>query len=327
MKVELSAVNRFYRVSRPAAGARGLARIFRREVVDIHAVRDVSFTLGDGATLGYIGMNGAGKSTTLKMLSGVLGPSSGTVRLDGLDPVRNRRALSSRIGYLAPLKGHLWWDLPATDTFELVAQMYGLGRRAWRADAERLIAQLGFGDYLTTPVRQLSTGNRVKAELICTLLPRPDLIILDEPTLGLDLLAKEAIYDLLRSMRAESGATVVLASHDLRDVDALCDEIIIIDRSAVIWQGSIADIRMQWGGARQVTVEYSAPFTTVSAAHLTPTAKDRSSATYTFDANRFPVDALRQLLDDPRLIDMRVESLDLAKIVRQVYLTRPADQP
>lgn len=197
-------------------------------------------------------MNGAGKSTTLKMLTGVLAPSSGSVRLDGLDPLRARRQLARRIGFLSPLKGHLWWDLPAPDTFELVARMYDLDVATWRRDVAQLVAELDFTDHLLIPVRQLSTGNRVKAELICTLMPQPDMFILDEPTIGLDPLAKEAIHRVLRARRAESGLTMVLTSHDLHDVEALCDQIMIIDHGHVIFQGTTADIRARWGASRQV---------------------------------------------------------------------------
>lgn len=320
MKVQASQLNRFYRVSKPAPGARGLAKLFRREVEEIHAVRDVSFELEDGAALGYIGMNGAGKSTTLKMLTGVLAPSSGTVRLDGRDPMRSRRMLAKRIGFLAPLKGHLWWDLPAMDTFQLVARMYDLDRRAWLSDLERLANDLEFSHLTSVPVRQLSTGNRVKAELICTLLPKPDLVILDEPTIGLDLLAKEAIHRVLKALRLEMGATLVLTSHDLRDVDVLCNEIIIVDRGSVILQGSMAEIRKEWSGSRQIHVEHSEPVPAVLHEGLTLVASDRLSATYAFDSSQFPVDAVRYLLTNPAVVDMRVESLDLSEIVRQVYM-------
>ncbi|MGW0434418.1 ABC transporter ATP-binding protein [Micromonospora sp. NPDC003197] len=324
MKVEVSELNRFYRVRRAREGARGLGRLLRQQVEVIHAVRDVSFTIDDGMALGYIGMNGAGKSTTLKMLAGVLAPSSGTVRLDGRDPMRHRRELASRIGFLAPLKGHLWWDLPAMDTFQLVAKMYGLAEKPFRADLDRLTADLEFTELTTLPVRQLSTGNRVKAELICTLLPRPDLIILDEPTIGLDLLAKEAIHRVLRATKIEAGTTLVVTSHDLRDVDALCDEVIVIDKGSVIVQGAIGDIQKQWGTSRQIHVEYSAPVPELSFDELTLLTVDSRSVTYGFDSDQFPVEAVRRLLADPTVIDVRVDSVDLATVVREIYSGRPA---
>ncbi|MFG2074359.1 ABC transporter ATP-binding protein [Nonomuraea maritima] len=212
----------------------------RRNVV--HAVRDLSFSVAAGEFVGCLGPNGAGKSTTIKMLCGILTPTSGTVRMAGLDPARRRTTVARRIGVVFGQRTTLWWDLPLLDSFELCRHLYKVDRRLFRSRLDELTETLDLGAFLRTPVRQLSLGQRMRGDLAAALLHAPDVLVLDEPTIGLDVVSKAGIRDFLRRVNAERGTTVLLTTHDLVDVERLCRRVVLIDHGRLAFDGSLEQL-------------------------------------------------------------------------------------
>ncbi|MEO3887901.1 ATP-binding cassette domain-containing protein [Nonomuraea sp. B5E05] len=208
----------------------------------VHAVRDLSFTVSPGEFVGYLGPNGAGKSTTIKMLCGILTPTSGTVRVAGLDPSRRRTTLARRIGVVFGQRTTLWWDLPLADSFELIRHLYKVDRSAFRSRLAELADTLDLGAFIRTPVRQLSLGQRMRGDLTAALLHAPDVLVLDEPTIGLDVVSKAGIRDFLKRLNAERGTTVLLTTHDLGDIERLCRRVMLIDHGRLAFDGTLDDL-------------------------------------------------------------------------------------
>ncbi|GAA1300882.1 hypothetical protein Psi02_27870 [Planotetraspora silvatica] len=220
-----------------------LGRTFKVRGTVTHAVQDLSFGVEAGEFVGYLGPNGAGKSTTIKMLTGILAPTSGRLRVAGLDPSRRRTALARKIGVVFGQRTTLWWDLPLKDSFELIRLLYKVDRGAFRRRLDELCALLDIGDFLATPVRQLSLGQRMRGDITAALLHDPPILVLDEPTIGLDVVSKAGVRDFLRRLNAENGTTILLTTHDLGDVERLCRRVMLIDHGRLAFDGTVADLR------------------------------------------------------------------------------------
>jgi len=231
----------------------------RRERRTVEAVAGVDLTVHAGEMVGYIGPNGAGKSTTLKMFTGVLVPTSGTVRVCGLRPVPDRLALARRIGVVFGQRSQLWWDLPLEQSFALLRHVYRVPAGEHAARLAECTALLGLGAFLATPVRQLSLGQRMRAEVTAALLHAPEVLFLDEPTIGLDVVSKEAVRGFLAELNARSGTTVVLTTHDLADIERLCRRLVVVDAGRVVHDGTLAELHSRYGSRRRVVVELDEP--------------------------------------------------------------------
>ena len=227
----------------------------RRQAVDVEAVAGVSFTVGAGEMIGYVGPNGAGKSTTIKMLTGILQPSGGRVRVAGLDPARQRLEVAKRIGVVFGQRSQLWWDLPLRDSFELLRHIYRVPADAYRQRLAYFVELLELGSFLETPVRQLSLGQRMRGDLTAALLHAPPVLFLDEPSIGLDVVAKARIRELLAQINRDQGVTMLLTTHDMADIERLCSRMLIIDHGRVIYDGGLEAIREQYGDERTVVVD------------------------------------------------------------------------
>ncbi len=224
----------------------------------VTALQDVSFTLEPGEAVGYLGPNGAGKTTTLKILAGVLYPDGGDVRVLDFVPWEGRDAFKKRIAFVMGRKGQLWWDLPALDMFRLFQEMYQVPEAVFRGRLDDLAERFRVTDLLTTPVRNLSLGERMKMELIAALLHGPQVLFLDEPTLGLDVMAQHEIRTLLRGYVREQGLTLLMASHYMRDVEAICDRVILLDQGRVRFDGPLSDLKTRYAPYREVTATLTA---------------------------------------------------------------------
>jgi ABC-2 type transport system ATP-binding protein len=224
-----------------------------REVV--RAVDDVSLSVDSGEVVGYIGPNGAGKSTTIKMLTGILVPSSGSISVAGVDPQRRRVELARRIGVVFGQRTQLWWDLPLRDSFELLRHVYRVKAPVHAANLATFIELLDMGPFLDTPVRQLSLGQRMRGDLCAALLHDPAILYLDEPTIGLDVVSKSRVREFLATLNAERGVTIVLTTHDLSDVERLCSRLVVIDHGRVIHDGTVGEIKDRFGEFRTVVVD------------------------------------------------------------------------
>ncbi|MFD1934491.1 ATP-binding cassette domain-containing protein [Nonomuraea mangrovi] len=220
----------------------GAGRSFKVRRTVVHAVRDLSFSVAPGEFVGYLGPNGAGKSTTIKMLCGILTPTSGRVRVAGLDPSRRRTALARRIGVVFGQRTTLWWDLPLRDSFELIRLLYKVDRKVFAGRLEELVETLDLAGFMRTPVRQLSLGQRMRGDLTAALLHAPDVLVLDEPTIGLDVVSKNSIRAFLLKVNAERGTTVLLTTHDLGDIERLCRRVMLIDHGRLAFDGSLGDL-------------------------------------------------------------------------------------
>ena len=227
----------------------------RRTKVRVRAVDGVSLAVEPGELVGYIGPNGAGKSTTIKMLTGILVPSSGTIRVAGVDPQRRRVELARRIGVVFGQRTQLWWDLPLRESFELLRHVYRVPAERHAANLAAFVELLDMGSFLETPVRQLSLGQRMRGDLCAALLHDPSILYLDEPTIGLDVVSKSRVREFLAEVNRSSGVTVVLTTHDLSDVERLCSRLVVIDHGRVIHDGTVGEIKDRFGEFRTVVVD------------------------------------------------------------------------
>lgn len=224
-----------------------------REVVT--AVHDLDLTIEPGEMVGYIGPNGAGKSTTIKMLTGILVPTSGHLTVDGLVPFRQRTELARRIGVVFGQRTTLWWDLPLRDSFELLQKIYAIEPATFRRNLDQYVDLLEVGDLMDTPVRQLSLGQRMRGDIIAALLHDPAILYLDEPTIGLDVISKGRLREFLRTLNAERGTTLLLTTHDLADIEALCDRVVVIDHGTAVFDGPLTALRGLGGADRTLVVD------------------------------------------------------------------------
>src|SRR6266536_937322 len=249
--IEARGLNKTFRIARRRPGILGgLRSVLNPEVRVVRAVHDLDLCVERGEMIGFVGPNGAGKSTTIKMLTGILSPTGGYVRVAGLVPIQQRRQLAARIGVVFGQRTQLWWDLPLVDSLRLLRHLYRVPEARYNANFERLREMLDLKEFLDTPVRQLSLGQRMRVDLAAALLHDPELLYLDEPTIGLDVVAKARIREFLLSINAIQGVTVLLTTHDMDDVETLCPRMMIIDHGRKLYDGSVSEIRERFGGER-----------------------------------------------------------------------------
>jgi ABC-2 type transport system ATP-binding protein len=249
--IEARNLSKEFRVARRRPGVLGgLRSIVNPAVRIVKAVESLSLRVERGEMIGLVGPNGAGKSTSIKMMTGILMPSAGDLHVAGLVPIRQRRQLAGRIGVVFGQRSQLWWDLPLIDSLRLLKHLYRVPQARHEANMQRLRAMLDLDEFLDTPVRQLSLGQRMRGDIAAALLHEPEMLYLDEPTIGLDVVAKARIREFLLKLNAEQGTTILLTTHDMDDVEALCPRIVIIDHGKKLYDGSVSSIRVRFGGDR-----------------------------------------------------------------------------
>jgi ABC-2 type transport system ATP-binding protein len=292
----------------------------RRERTIVNAVDGITLAVDEGELLGYLGPNGAGKSTTIKMLTGILVPSSGRVRVAGLDPARQRIELTRRIGVVFGQRVQLWWDLPLRDSFELLRHVYRVPKLRYEENLARFTELLELGPFLGTPVRQLSLGQRVRGELSAALLHDPAVVFLDEPTIGLDVVAKQRARDFLVELNRERGVTVVLTTHDLGDIERLCSRLVVIDHGRVIWDGAIEELKRRYGRERTLVVdlEEPAPPLELPGARVTRVEGPRQWLSFRGDEVS-AAELTAAVAARAPLVDLAIEETEIEEIVRRIY--------
>src|ERR1700730_14069520 len=249
--IEAEHLSKIFRVARRRPGLLGgLRSVIDPEVREVEAVKDLALQVERGEMISLVGPNGAGKSTVIKMLTGILVPTSGVIHVAGLVPMQQRRELAGRIGVVFGQRTQLWWDLPLIDSLRLLRHLYRVPEARHSANLARLRSMLELDEFIETPVRQLSLGQRMRGDLAAALLHDPELLYLDEPTIGLDVVAKARIREFLLSINAEKGVTVLLTTHDMDDVETLCPRMVIIDHGRKLYDGTVAAIRERFGGKR-----------------------------------------------------------------------------
>ncbi|MEN0061547.1 MAG: ATP-binding cassette domain-containing protein [Myxococcota bacterium] len=320
--IEVTDLQRYYRMSSGSGGLWGRLRALATgDETLVKAVDGVSFRIEPGEFVGYVGPNGAGKSSTLKMLTGILRPTGGHIEVGGLVPHQQRTRLASRIGVVFGQRTQLWWDLSPEEGFDLLRHIYRVDEATHRRRLAALRERLDLGDFVRAPVRKLSLGQKMRCELAAALLHGPDVLFLDEPTIGLDVVVKTQLHAFLRQINADDGVTVLLTSHDLDDIERLCRRVMVLDQGHLLHDGDLTSLYRRYGHLRRLTVQLGDP---TSDLELPDGAeideRDAATITIVFDADRIAApDLVRQLLADHDVRDLSVQEARIEEVVRRIY--------
>ncbi|GLI09843.1 ABC transporter ATP-binding protein [Paenibacillus tyrfis] len=258
LAIDVHRLRKEFKVQKNREGLKGAVRdLFRREYNQVAAVKDISFQIPQGEICGYIGENGAGKSTTIKMLTGILVPTSGDIRVGGFIPYKEREKFVRNIGVVFGQRSQLWWDIGVIESFQLLKKVYRVPDAEYRSRMDELVERLQLGELLNRPVRKLSLGQRMRCELAASLIHNPEILFLDEPTIGLDIMVKTEIREFLKSMNKRYGTTILLTTHDLQDIEALCSRVIMLDDGRIIYDGGLEELKERWGKGKEVILRFS----------------------------------------------------------------------
>lgn len=322
--IEVDNLQKYFKVYRHHRGLLGAFRnLTSREFDLVRAVDGISFGVKRGELVGYLGPNGAGKSTTIKMLTGLLVPTGGELRVNGHVPWKERQVYVADIGAVFGQRTTLWWDLPVIESLDLLQHIYEIPPARFRHNLAEFRAMLELDDFLRTPVRSLSLGQRMRADICAALLHDPALLFLDEPTIGLDVVAKERIRQFIRHINRERGTTIILTTHDLSDVEKLCERVMIIDRGRLLFDGELDTLRDRFGGKRELVVDFAEPYESVTVAGAEIAAHEDGRATYRFDRDTVTASELiGRLSDRYRISDLAVREPDIEATIRRIYEER-----
>ncbi|MGI6669028.1 MAG: ABC transporter ATP-binding protein [Acetivibrionales bacterium] len=318
--ITLSNINKTFRVARRHAGfSRAVKALFSREYELVHALNDVSFTINDGEMVGYIGPNGAGKSTTIKIMCGILTPDSGMCNIDGRIPWRERVEHVRKIGVVFGQRSQLWWDVPVIDSFELIRDIYNTDDKTYKNSLDELTTLLDLGELLKTPARSLSLGQRMRCEIAASLLHSPKILFLDEPTIGLDAVSKIAVRQFIKRLNAERGTTVILTTHDMQDIEALTERILLIGKGRILFDGSLAELKKRSSRRKTLVVEYIGATPEIPEGISLVESKD-GRLVVTFDPESLRVsDVIAYFAARAELVDVSVSGVTAEEMVAGLY--------
>jgi len=319
--IEVAGLQKRFRVASRRSGPFGALRgALARDSREVAAVEDITFTIGRGEMVAYVGPNGAGKSTTIKMLTGILVPSGGSVTVDGLVPWEQRTRLARRIGVVFGQRTQLWWDLPLLESLNLLRHIYRVPAGRYREQLASLSELLDLGPFLDRPVRQLSLGQRMRGDLAAALLHDPSMLYLDEPTIGLDVVAKERIRAFLLDLNRREGVTVLLTTHDMADISRLCERMLLIDHGKLLYDGGVAALVERYGGERQLIVDLDADIAdpVIPSARIARREGSRLWLTFRRDAISAP-ELIAAIAGRYPIRDLSLEEPDIEGVVRQIY--------
>ncbi len=319
--IRVNDLHKTFRVARRSKGVGGaLKGLFFPEYREIRAVDGISFTLQKGELVGYLGPNGAGKSTTLKILTGLLVPTSGEVEVNHYIPWRDRTNYVAHIGAVFGQRTTLWWDLPLLDSFELLRPMYRIPEARFRNNLRDFTSMLDMGPFLHTPVRSLSLGQRMRADLAAALLHEPPLLFLDEPTIGLDVVAKEHIRQFIRFVHDHRHTTIILTTHDLSDVEKLCERVIIIDQGRLLYDGGLDALLARFEGAHELVVTFSEPVEDAALPGLPAPRRDGLQAIYKYDGQQVSAANLIEIIFQRfHVADVEIRQPEIDETIRRIY--------
>jgi ABC-2 type transport system ATP-binding protein len=292
---------------------------FRREAHTVHAVRDLSFAVEPGEMVGYIGPNGAGKSTTIKMLTGILVPTAGRLRVAGIDPSRDRVALTRRIGVVFGQRTTLWWDLPLRDSFALLRRIYRVDAARFRRNVDTFTELLDLGDLLDTPVRQLSLGQRMRGDIAAALLHDPEILYLDEPTIGLDVVSKGRLREFLRTLNAERGVTLLLTTHDLQDIEQLCSRVMVIDHGSLVYDGALHQLHARSESTRTLVVDLVDEADPIDVPGATVRRVEGPRQWLSFPADRSAAPLVAAVAAAYDVADLSIAEPDIEDVITRIY--------
>lgn len=320
-EIRVSHLGKSFKVSKRGSGMQAAVKqFFKREYETVQALSDVSFHINSGELVGYIGPNGAGKSTTVKIMSGILTPSEGHCEVDGLIPYKDRKEHVKNIGVVFGQRSQLWWDVPVIDSFELLKDIYKIPNDNYETMKNRLIDKLDLAGFLNTPVRQLSLGQRMRCELAASLLHNPPVLFLDEPTIGLDAVSKLAVRDFIKTINAEFGTTVILTTHDMDDIEALCTRIIVIGKGQILYDGDMQGLREMVTTERKLIVDFAEEVEEPELEHARLVEQDGLKATFYFDPTKIKASELIKVCASTyELEDVLVHHVSIEEIIAKLY--------
>jgi ABC-2 type transport system ATP-binding protein len=320
--LRMTELKKHYRVTKRKKGFWGyVSAMVAREYQYVYALDGINLTVEKGEAIGFIGPNGAGKSTTIKLLTGILTPTSGEIFVDGIAPYSNREQNAWNIGVVFGQRTQLWWDVPASDSFVLLKHIYNIEDSAFKAKMGQFDELLELRKFLNIPVRQLSLGQRVRVDIAAALLHDPKIIYLDEPTIGLDIMAKAKIREFVKYVNKEKGTTVIFTTHDMQDIEKTCERIVIVDRGKIMFDGTISDIRDKFGEDRILVVDFKQYYEKIEISETTVIKEEHLRKWLKFRKNKTSAsDLLARLAEKYEIVDIFVQEPDIEGIIRNIYL-------
>lgn len=325
--IEVKNLRKEYRINEKKEGLAGaIINIFRPKYKTKVAVNNISFSIDEGEMVGYIGANGAGKSTTIKMLTGILTPTSGNVTVDEMVPQKNRIKNNMQIGAVFGQRTQLWWDLPAIESYKLIQKIYEIPNETYEKNLKIFIELLDLKDLLNIPVRQLSLGQKMRCEIGAAFIHDPKIVYLDEPTIGLDVMVKDKIRDFIKTINKEKNVTVILTTHDMQDIEEMCKRIIIIDDGVILYDGSIEDVKNRFGKYRVVQFKVKDIKNEINAVieenkeNLLLILKDDYNIHIKFDRQKFTAAEVMSLISPYcDILDLTIEEPSIESIVKDLF--------
>ena len=319
--INVAHISKTFKVAKKQSGFKATLKNFiKREYKYIDAIKDISFNIEEGSIVGYIGQNGAGKSTTIKILSGILIPDSGEVTIDGLTPWKDRKEYVSKIGVVFGQRSQLWWDIPADDTFSLLKDIYKIDEAKFEEKKNYLVNLLNIEDIIHVPVRQLSLGQRMRCEIAASLLHEPKILFLDEPTIGLDALSKQIVRDFIKKINKEQKVTVILTTHDMSDIEALAKRIIMIGNGEVIYDGTLKNLKQKYDHHKYISVTTGTKLNKIRKKGIITQEKTNDGYKFTIDSKQLEVsNFLNYLSTKVDIKDLEIDNESLDNIIINLY--------
>ena len=319
--IEVDQISKAYRISKRKRGIPGMvANLIAPKYEKKEAVRDISFSIEKGEMVGFLGPNGAGKSTTIKMLSGILYPDSGEIKVNGFIPYIQRKKYVGSIGVVFGQKSQLQWDLPVKDSFELLKAIYSIPNDVYMKNLDRFTQMLDMSGFINQPVRQLSLGQRMRADIAAALLHSPEIVFFDEPTIGVDVVGKEAIRNFIRELNKEDKVTMIFTTHDMQDIEKTCNRLVIIDDGLLLYDGELNGVRKFNGVERRIDVIFVEDTTVEPMEHIELVEIDPRHIQLIFDNNKVSINELMSdLLSKYNVKDINISEPDIESIIRKIY--------
>ncbi|ETI68233.1 ABC transporter ATP-binding protein [Neobacillus vireti] len=319
--IHLEGISKSYKIAKRSSGLRQAAKaLFYREHTTINALKDISFSIKQGEIVGYIGPNGAGKSTTIKIMSGILVPDTGKCTIMGYTPWKDRTQYVKNIGVVFGQRSQLWWDVPVIDSFELLKDIYKVPQQEYKSTIDLLIETLELQEIVQSPVRQLSLGQRMRCEIAASLIHNPKIIFLDEPTIGLDAVSKIAVRQFIKTINKEKGVTVILTTHDMNDIEALADRVILIGKGTLLYDGNLEELRKQFGTTKIITADYAKNTDPIQIPGTAALSWTPERIVLSIDTERVkPSEVITHLSNKVELLDVTIETKPIEDIIVQLY--------
>ena len=319
--IEVKDISKTFKVNKRNSGIPGMiANMFVPKFEYKEAVKDISFTIEKGEMIGFIGPNGAGKSTTIKMLSGILCPDSGSIAVGGYSPYKQRKDYVGNIGVVFGQKSQLQWDLPVIDSFELLKAIYRIPDEKYKKNLSRFTEMLDMSGFINQPVRQLSLGQRMRSDIVASLLHSPEIVFFDEPTIGVDIIGKETIRSFIKELNEKDKVTMIFTTHDMQDIEQTCNRLIIIDKGSIMYDGSLHDIRSKYGTTRELIAEFNEETKVRPIEDVVIEDKKDRRVSFTFDNNVIDVnDLMHEILGNYSVRDITVKEPEIESIIQKMY--------